>query len=254
MNFKGLILDIDGVFHNNGKKIKNINNFIKKINIPVLLLTNDCRYSKENIRKNLKNYKINIPNSWDIYNSGYSLFDNIKNNNIVNIIVFGSNHLKNLMSKIKLNKSGDDIIILGILEKKLTDIELNLIINKIKSGSKLFITAIDNFIPPPNHSIAQMPMQIINLIKQKINNINYLFFGKPSLLIKTKISTYFNNIDYNDLLFVGDTLNTDILMANNLKISSLLVLTGSTTQENLKNSDIKPKYILNNITDLILDK
>ncbi len=254
MNFKGLILDIDGVFHNDGKKIKNINNFIKKINIPVLLLTNDCRYSKENIRKNLKNFKINIPNSWEIYNSGYSLFDNIKNININNINVFGSNHLKNLMSKIKLNNSGDDIIILGILDTKLTDIELNFIINKIKSGSKLFITAIDNFIPPPNHSIAQMPLQIINLIKQKINNVEFLFFGKPSLLIKNKINTYFNFIDYNDLLFVGDTLNTDILMANNLKIPSLLVLSGTTKQDDLKTSDIKPKYILNNITELILYK
>lgn len=254
MNYKGLILDIDGVLHNNCKKIKNLNKFIKKVNIPVLLLTNDCRYSKENIRKNLKNYKIDIPDSWEIYNSGYSLFDNIKNTNIKNISIFGSNHLKNLMSKIKLNNNGDDIIIFGILDKKITDIELNFIINKIKSGSKLFITAIDDFIPPPNHSIAQMPMQIINLIKQKINNINYLFFGKPNILIKNKINEFFKNINYNNLLFVGDTLNTDILMANKLKIPSLLVLSGSTIYKDLENSEIKPKYILNNITELILDK
>jgi ribonucleotide monophosphatase NagD (HAD superfamily) len=51
---------------------------------------------------------------------------------------------------------------------------------------------------------------------------------------------------------VGDRLNTDIKWGKTSGISTLLVMTGVTTEEDLLNpdNDVHPDYILNSLGDL----
>ncbi|WP_425593064.1 HAD hydrolase-like protein [Morganella morganii] len=44
---------------------------------------------------------------------------------------------------------------------------------------------------------------------------------------------------------IGDRLYTDILMASNANVDSVLVLSGDTKRDEIENSEIKPTYILN---------
>ena len=52
-------------------------------------------------------------------------------------------------------------------------------------------------------------------------------------------------------LMVGDRLNTDILGANRLGITTILVLTGVSSREDAANGEIKPDLILKDINELL---
>lgn len=51
-------------------------------------------------------------------------------------------------------------------------------------------------------------------------------------------------------IMIGDRLETDILGANRAGITSLLLLTGVTTQDNLTDSDIQPDFVLPGLPEL----
>lgn len=76
------------------------------------------------------------------------------------------------------------------------------------------------------------------------------FIGKPQpdmvylALEKTGFSA-------NEAILIGDRLYTDILCGLNAGISSMLVLSGEATMDDVKNSEIKPDYIFNNIKDFL---
>ena len=49
---------------------------------------------------------------------------------------------------------------------------------------------------------------------------------------------------------VGDRLYTDIAMGANGGITSILVLSGETTREDVEKSDVQPDYIFEDLGDL----
>lgn len=59
-------------------------------------------------------------------------------------------------------------------------------------------------------------------------------------------------VEKQDAIFLGDRIYTDIACAINAGIDAGLVLTGETTLEQAKQSDIKPTYILNGIEDCMI--
>ena len=52
------------------------------------------------------------------------------------------------------------------------------------------------------------------------------------------------------MLFVGDTIYTDIQLANESGMKSCLVLTGNSKLDTIKNYVIEPDIIINTIWDL----
>ena len=75
--------------------------------------------------------------------------------------------------------------------------------------------------------------------------------GKPHKLLFDLIVGQHDTIKINRTLMVGDRLNTDIAFGKKCGLDTLLVLTGVTTENGLKNSDIKPDYYLPSIKGLI---
>ena len=114
----------------------------------------------------------------------------------------------------------------------------------VQNGAKLLATSTDNTYP---RKIGNVPAtgSIIAAI-QKTCPVSAINLGKPSKsifnLAKKKL-----NIKRQDILTVGDNLNTDILGSNLSKLKSCLVLTGKTNLATAKKSKIKSDYILNNL-------
>ena len=52
-------------------------------------------------------------------------------------------------------------------------------------------------------------------------------------------------------VIVGDRLLTDIAMADELGMSSVLVLTGVTTLVDLAHSDVRPDFVIRSLRDLL---
>ena len=57
-------------------------------------------------------------------------------------------------------------------------------------------------------------------------------------------------VNKDDIIFVGDTLETDIKLAKEAFFKSILVLSGNTKRENLKKSHITPDITIDSVDDL----
>lgn len=76
-----------------------------------------------------------------------------------------------------------------------------------------------------------------------------VYFGKPTpytleyVLEKTGLRE-------EEIVFVGDRLYTDIAIGDNNNITTILVLSGETKEEDVINSDIKPKLIFESLKEI----
>ena len=75
--------------------------------------------------------------------------------------------------------------------------------------------------------------------------------GKPHKLLFDLIKSKHPKIDINKCLMVGDRLTTDIVFGINSGMKTALVMTGITTDSVLKESNIKPTFVLPSIRDLL---
>lgn len=74
--------------------------------------------------------------------------------------------------------------------------------------------------------------------------------GKPNKEVIESISTKYN-LNKEDLAMVGDRLYTDIKTGKNAGITSILVYSGETKEEDYENSEIKADYVFDSVKDII---
>ncbi len=75
------------------------------------------------------------------------------------------------------------------------------------------------------------------------------FIGKPEPeMIYLALDKF--GYDKNDAVMIGDRLYTDIASGANAGIDTIFVLSGEGTLEDLKNSDVKPTYVMENIREI----
>jgi HAD superfamily hydrolase (TIGR01450 family) len=102
------------------------------------------------------------------------------------------------------------------------------------------------------HPISPMPDvgSFIALVKAATGRSPDAICGKPFKPSADGISARYNTGNKKTAA-VGDRLYTDIRLGNNFGYSSILVLTGETTADMLKNSPDKPTIVLNSVADFL---
>ena len=60
----------------------------------------------------------------------------------------------------------------------------------------------------------------------------------------------YHNCNKDELVLIGDKLYTDIAIAVNHGVTSVLVMTGETQPSDIEDSDIKPDLVINRLIDL----
>jgi len=75
--------------------------------------------------------------------------------------------------------------------------------------------------------------------------------GKPEVIMFEVALTENLHKEKHRLAIIGDCLDTDIAGGKNSGIATILTLTGTTKEEDLADSDIKPDYVIRNLTDLL---
>lgn len=76
------------------------------------------------------------------------------------------------------------------------------------------------------------------------------FFGKPS---KHTLDYIIKETEYepDEIAIVGDRLYTDIAVADGSNITSILVLSGESTKEDVEGSKVKPDFIFEDLSEII---
>jgi HAD superfamily hydrolase (TIGR01450 family) len=99
-----------------------------------------------------------------------------------------------------------------------------------------------------------MPMPVVDLLERVLGCASY-GLGKPNphmVRMAADILLKQHDLTWTDVLFVGDSLNTDIRSAVENGISSALVLSGTTSLQKMAKSAIRPDFVFDSVHELHL--
>ena len=80
---------------------------------------------------------------------------------------------------------------------------------------------------------------------------NAYFLGKPNPLMMSH-GMKLLNVSKDECVIVGDRMDTDIVAGMESGIDTVLVLSGVTTEHEMRKFPYRPKYVLNGVGDIVL--
>lgn len=269
--YKAFIFDMDGVLRCGNTGVPGAGDLLKLIhqkNIPSLILTNECRYTKDKIKLDLEQMNITIPDSWTIYTAADCMNDFLsKIYKSGYILVLGEDGLKTTLKanplfkdRIKENMPDTSLtfnmnlyLIIGSMDK-LRDDDIEEATKWIRCGAKIVTTCPDVADPgSKGDNSIMMPGHTLHILKKLIPCTSYCV-GKPNpIMIRRAVDILLNgnpDLKYDDVLFIGDSLDTDIKAAFEFNMDSALVLTGNTRMYMVSNNIIQPTYIFHSVREI----
>ena len=273
MPLKGIVFDMDGILRFGDKPAENANKlieFVSGLNIPYMIATNECRYTPQKLKQDLIKLNLNIPDNIFIYTSGMAASKFIINkvtiepNELFAIGIVGEDGLKECLNSVNQFKnckifedpppeSTSKILIVGAVSdiSKQTLSKCNRWIN---AGAKILITCPDVFDPGYSNDLNNSffsPSSLIHALSFQHKNLQPYNIGKPNPIFANIIKKFFNTDKLNNILFVGDTLDTDVCLANESSMAACFVTSSDYAKKSLNWSIHTPNYICNNLHDVM---
>ncbi len=264
-NIALFIFDLDGVIYR-GDVLINHSNLIIKIlrnkGIDVVFNTNNSTATRDMYVKKLKNFGIQTMRE-DIYTSAYitaQKLSKIKPNS--NIFIVGEIGLKLELEAQGHNVFTDnslpdeiDFVVVG-LDRHLTYEKVSIAQKCILNyGAKFYATNSDATLPT-KQGILPGAGVMVKAVEIATGHKPLDIFGKPQITgIELILEKYDTSPD--KAVFVGDRLNTDIVAGNRAQLKTILVLTGVTNEEMLKNISGElstPDIVINTLNEIFINK
>ena len=146
-----------------------------------------------------------------------------------------------------LTEEDPDIVVLGF-DTTLTYEKLSKACHYIRNGCIYFGINPDWNCPMEGGAFIPDCGSIAKLIEASTGRFPE-FFGKPSKLTLDYIIQE-TGYEPDEIAIVGDRLYTDIAVADQSDVTSILVLSGESTREDVKTSDVKPDVILEDLSEI----
>lgn len=276
-NIKMVVFDMDGVLRVGSKVIPGAQNIFRTLEgkgIKTMIVTNECRYGEKVLRDDLTEMGVRVPENTKIITSGMSVYKYLKkkverfSDDHFYIGILGESGLYNTLTKICKFKNVDLCedppeefddersrlyLVLGTLDKiKIANLEKAL--KWVNAGCKIIITCDDMSDPSSKGDFSLgMPKHTLHMINFTVKT-NYYSLGKPNPmiaeLIRKECHVGETKIENHEVLFVGDTIYTDIKLAEESGFRSALVLSGNTKREGIQNYVTEADVVFDSVLEL----
>lgn len=247
---------MDGTIYLGNSLIDGAKDFLDKIkskNKRYIFLTNNSSKDKNSYVEKLSKMGIKAePN--EIFTSGEATIFWLKNRKKnAKIFLLGTKALENsfIEAGFQLVKERDqkiDYVVLGF-DTTLTYEKLWIACDYILSGVEYVATHPDFVCPLEEGKCMPDTGSMIALIKAATGR-EPIVIGKPNHYIVDAILEKYN-LKKNELAIVGDRLYTDIRTGLENGVTSILVMSGETTEDMLKETIFKPDYVFDSVKDMI---
>jgi NagD protein len=249
---KGYLIDMDGVIYRGSQMIPGAIEFIEQLmqtGTPFLFLTNNSARSPKDFVTKLDHAGLKVP--WkNIYTAGMCTADFlIRQQPNCSAYVIGEGGLNVALEAagIAFDSTHPDFVVVG--EGRLLNYEsVELAVRLLAKGSRLVATNPDTWCPTESGPRPGTGAYVALLESASGKKAYYL--GKPNpfmfLMARQRLGLHTA-----ETIMIGDTMETDIRGAVEIGIQSYLVLTGSTTREEIIHYPYQPTRIINSIADLL---
>ncbi|WP_022819727.1 HAD-IIA family hydrolase [Fusobacterium russii] len=254
-DIKCFLLDMDGTIYLGNKLIdgaKEFLNTLKENKIKYLFLTNNSSKNKDRYVEKLNGLGIEA-NREDVFTSGEATtiyLNKLKKG--AKIFLLGTKDLEEEFEKagfvlIKERAKDIDFVVLGF-DTTLTYEKLWIACEYISEGTTYIATHPDFNCPLEGGKFMPDVGSMIELIKASTGKVPTVI-GKPSShIIEAILNKY--NLKKEELAMVGDRLYTDIRTGLDNGLTSILVMSGETDDEMLKETIYKPDFIFKSVKEL----
>ena len=249
---KGLAIDMDGTVYKGMVPIPGAKEFIsslKENGIPFMFVTNNSSKGRKQYYEKLKTmgFDIDIGN---VLTSGTAALRFLKDERKgKKVYVIGTeSYLEDVKEYgIELDDNDPDIVLLSF-DRELTYEKINKGYMFIKNGAEYIATHPDDLCPTEDDYDVDIGAFIA--MYSYLLHKEPLIIGKPNRLLLDMAASEMG-IPADSIAMVGDRLYTDMKMAYDNGLDSILVLTGETSLDDLKDSDIRPTYVLDSVADIM---
>ena len=248
----GYLIDMDGVIYRGSEAIPGAVDFIRYLqeeHIPYLFLTNNSTYTPLDVVVKLRKFGIDTTKE-HVYTSALATAAWVHQQKPDGTaFVIGEGGLLNALADVNyaISSESPDYVIVG--EGRSLNFEQAEKAHRfIAMGSHLVSTNADTWCPTDNGPRPGCGA-IVAMLESATGRKAY-HVGKPNPFMmrearkKIELST-------DEVIMIGDTMDTDIRGATDLSFRSILVLTGSTSMETLAEYPYRPTKVVNSIGELI---
>lgn len=256
--YKAVLLDGDGVLWKSDQPIPgilNFFNFLNEQNVKWALLTNNNTRTAQSYIDKLGKFGIEADHQ-SVFTSSTVTADYLLNKYGPDVFlhVIGMDGLTDTLKAAGFNFShGEEIpthpvsAVVSGMDREINLAKITVAMRLILDGADFIATNTDGSFPTPE-GINPGTGTVIGALHYASGTAPFVV-GKPqSAIFETALRSL--GASPEDTLMVGDRLDTDILGANRLGIDSAAVLTGVTSREEIKNHEIQPDFIFEDIQSL----
>lgn len=251
-DYKHYCFDLDGTVYVGNDNIVGAAETIKKLEElgkKVYYVSNNSSKNKLDYVHRLKRIGIEASEVQIILSTDATL-KYLKQHQVKKVYVLGTKSLKKMVldADIDICSHNPEFVVVGYD----TELEYTKLIDAcrlINKGVDFIATHCDPVCPSEHGPIPDIGL-LTSMLELTTGRKVFKVFGKPNAdVIHSLISE--NNINSEDIIMVGDRLYTDIKMANNASIDSILVLSGDTSREDVEKEPTAATYVLKDISRIV---
>jgi len=248
-NIKGLLIDLDGVIYNDTQLIPGATEtieYLQQKNIHFRFITNTTMKSRTTLQKKLSGFGINIPEEC-IFSAAYAAAQYIRNQGKTKCHLLIDDDAQQEYFDLELNSDKPDYVVVGDLGSKITFDKLNTAFQKLFEGAELIALQKNRFWLS-DKGYALDAGAFVALLEYASNKESILI-GKPS---KAFFETALNDLNctIDEVLMIGDDIESDIKGAQAISIKGVLVQTGKFLPKDLERQDVTPWKTIKNIIEI----
>jgi len=250
-NKKGFICDMDGVIYHGNNLLAGAKEFVDWLNNnnkSFLFLTNASNRTPEELRQKLLRMGLDVDKS-HFYTSALATAKFLqKQKPNCSAFVIGDAGLYNALhdAGITINDIDPDYVVVGETAQYNFD-SITKAIRLVNNGANLIGTNSD-LTGPTEYGIIPACRALLAPIEATTGKQAY-YVGKPNpLMMRTGLRIL--GVHSEDTAMIGDRMDTDIIAGIESGLDPILVLTGVTDMNNIKQYPYRPRLILNSIADI----
>ena len=253
---QGYLIDMDGVIYRENQLIPGAADFVETLNSsgsPFLFLTNNSAPTPEDLAVRLRHMGIDGVSPRQFYTSALNTADFLSETHPnCTAFVLGEGGLTTALheSKIANDSISPSYVIVG--EGAVSSERLTKAHECIERGARLLATNPDNWCPVSSDKTRPGAGASTAFLEASTGQ-NAYHLGKPNGYMFQRARKRLgenSRTEPEEIVMIGDTMETDIRGAFEAGLCSFLVLTGSTKLEEVHNYAYQPTRILNSVADL----
>ncbi|MCP1492681.1 TIGR01457 family HAD-type hydrolase [Peribacillus frigoritolerans] len=247
-SYKGYLIDLDGTMYRGTEQIAEAAGFINDLrqrDIPYLFVTNNSSRTPAQVADKLRSIGISTEDD-QVFTTSMATANYIaEQKKGASVYVVGEEGIIEALKEkgMKLVEEHPDYLVMGI-DRGINYEKLSKACLAVRNGAVFISTNGDIAIPteqgllPGNGSLTS----VVSVSTQ----VQPIFIGKPeSVIVEQALRVL--GVPKEETIMVGDNYDTDILAGINAGIDTLLVHTGVTTKERLKQYKEQPTHVVDTL-------